>query len=180
MKTEKNIAVVIPTYKARDHILDVISKIGAEVSAIYVVDDACPEHTGEYVKSRCQDDRVILIKYGVNLGVGGAVMTGYKAAISDGCDVIVKIDSDGQMDPELIPQFVAPILDGEADYTKGNRFFDIESVKTMPKIRLFGNAVLSFLCKISSGYWSIFDPTNGYTAIHSSAVAHHCSTSQSA
>lgn len=171
MKREKNIAVVLPTYKTRDHILDVIARIGAEVSTIYVVDDACPERTGEYVKSRCQDDRVMLIKHSENLGVGGAVMTGYTAAILNGCDIIVKIDSDGQMDPALLPQFVAPILDGEADYTKGNRFFDIESVKTMPKIRLFGNTVLSFMCKLSSGYWSTFDPTNGYTAIHSNVAS---------
>lgn len=170
MKSSNQIAVVLPTYKSSEHILGVIDRIGAEVSFIYVVDDACPDNTGEYVKRTCNDNRVILLKHDENQGVGGAVMTGYDAAISDGCDIIVKIDSDGQMDPSLIPQFVAPILDGEADYTKGNRFFDIESVKAMPKVRLFGNAVLSFMCKISSGYWSLFDPTNGYTAIHSSVA----------
>lgn len=171
MKRQNKISVVLPTYKSRDHILDVIERIGAEVSVIYVVDDACPENTGEYVKRSCKDERVILIKHIENHGVGGAVITGYKAAIENGCDIIVKIDSDGQMDPALLPQFVAPILDGEADYTKGNRFFDIESVKTMPKIRIFGNAALSFMCKISSGYWGLFDPTNGYTAIHSSVAS---------
>jgi glycosyltransferase involved in cell wall biosynthesis len=93
-------------------------------------------------------------------------MTGYRAAIADGVEIIVKVDGDGQMDPKLIPNFVEPILAGEADYTKGNRFFDLEELRTMPKMRLFGNAVLSFMTKLSSGYWDLFDPTNGYTAIH--------------
>ncbi len=78
----------------------------------------------------------------------------------------MKIDGDGQMDPSLIPVFVFPIAAGEADYAKGNRFFDLETIRIMPKVRLFGNAVLSFMCKLSSGYWNLFDPTNGYTAIH--------------
>ena len=93
-------------------------------------------------------------------------MTGYRAALKDGIDIIVKIDSDGQMDPALIIDFVGPIVDGEADYTKGNRFFELEKVKSMPRIRLIGNAILSFMCKLSSGYWNLFDPTNEFTAIH--------------
>jgi hypothetical protein len=99
-------------------------------------------------------------------------MTGYKAAIADNVEVIVKIDGDGQMDPALIPNFVAPIVLGEADYTKGNRFFDLERIHEMPKVRLLGNAGLSFLTKISSGYWDLFDPTNGYTAIHRDVALH--------
>ncbi|WP_439800451.1 glycosyltransferase family 2 protein [Pseudomonas savastanoi] len=107
-----------------------------------------------------------------NQGVGGAVMTGYKAAIEENMDVIVKIDGDGQMDPALIMNFINPILAGEADYTKGNRFFDLEEIRAMPRIRLFGNAVLSFMTKFSSGYWDLFDPTNGYTAIHRDVAKH--------
>jgi hypothetical protein len=84
--------------------------------------------------------------------------------------VVVKIDGDRQMDPALIPRFVAPILAGRADYTKGNRFFRLESLRAMPASRKFGNAILSFLTKLSSGYWSVFDPTNGYTAIHCKAL----------
>lgn len=160
------IAVIIPTYKARNHILGVINDIGPEVSRIYVVDDYCPDNTGDYVINNCIDPRVSVIKHSENQGVGGAVMTGYKTAISDGMSILVKIDSDGQMDPKLIMDFVNPIISGEADYTKGNRFFDLEKVIQMPKIRLFGNAVLSLMCKLSSGYWNLFDPTNGYTAIH--------------
>lgn len=160
------IAVVIPSYKVKLHILDVIKGIGDEVFVIYVVDDACPQGSGMLVANQCHDPRVKVIFHSENQGVGGAVMTGYRAAVEDGAEVIVKIDGDGQMDAGLIPRFVAPIFAGEADYTKGNRFFDLEEIRQMPKIRLFGNAALSFMTKLSSGYWNLFDPTNGFTAIH--------------
>jgi len=87
-------------------------------------------------------------------------------------EIIVKVDGDGQMDPSLIPDFIAPIAAGEADYTKGNRFFDLEEIRAMPRMRIFGNAVLSFMTKLSSGYWDVFDPTNGYTAIHKDVARH--------
>ena len=170
--SENNISVVIPSYKVINHILDVIDGIGPEVRRIYVVDDCCPEGTGAFVQRSSKDSRVVVIFHKENQGVGGAVMTGYQAAIDDGMEVIVKVDGDGQMDPELIPLFIAPILAGEADYTKGNRFFDLEEIRSMPKIRLFGNAALSFMTKISSGYWNLFDPTNGYTAIHRDVARH--------
>lgn len=163
---QPRIAVVIPSYRVTRHILGVISGIGPEVWRIYVIDDKCPDHSGDFVEENGSDERVIVIRNPFNQGVGGAVMAGYRAAAEDGADVIVKIDGDGQMDPALIGDFVAPILRGDADYTKGNRFFDPEGVRSMPAIRLFGNAVLSFLTKLSSGYWNLFDPTNGYTAIH--------------
>jgi glycosyltransferase involved in cell wall biosynthesis len=170
--SENNISVVIPSYKVINHILDVIDGIGPEVRRIYVVDDCCPEGTGAFVQRSSKDSRVVVIFHKENQGVGGAVMTGYQAAIDDGMEVIVKVDGDGQMDPELIPLFIAPILAGEADYTKGNRFFDLEEIRSMPTIRLFGNAALSFMTKISSGYWNLFDPTNGYTAIHRDVARH--------
>lgn len=160
------IAVVIPCYKVIAHVLDVISRIGPEVSRIYVVDDCCPVGSGDHVESHCNDTRVVVLRHEQNQGVGGAVMTGYRAAISDDMQVIVKVDGDGQMDPALIAGFVRPIVSGEADYTKGNRFFDLEQIHQMPFLRLFGNAGLSFLTKLSSGYWDLFDPTNGFTAIH--------------
>ena len=114
--------------------------------------------------------RIRLLLHEENQGVGGAVVTGYRQALADGADVIVKIDGDGQMDPKRIPLIVEPILRGEADYVKGNRFYNLEGVRAMPLARLVGNAGLSFLSKMSTGYWNLFDPTNGYTAIHS-AVA---------
>lgn len=167
---DQSIAVVIPSYKVTQFVLTVIAQIGPEVSRIYVVDDCCPDQSGKFVLANCVDPRVKVIFNAQNQGVGGAVMAGYAAAITDGMDVIVKIDGDGQMDPALIPNFIRPIVEGRADYTKGNRFFDLEEVRSMPAIRLFGNAVLSFLTKLSSGYWELFDPTNGYTAIHASVA----------
>ncbi|RTQ35657.1 glycosyltransferase [Variovorax gossypii] len=166
------IAVVIPSYKVTRHIASLIASIPSYVWRIYVVDDACPDQSGNFVKANCTDPRIAIVFHEVNQGVGGAVMTGYRAAIKDGAQVIVKIDGDGQMDPALIPNFVDPILSGEADYTKGNRFFDLEKVRTMPKVRLVGNAVLSLMTKLSSGYWDLFDPTNGYTAIHARVAEH--------
>ncbi len=171
MIENKRIAVVIPSYKVSNHILEVIARIGSAVDRIYVVDDACPDGSGQIVKRMVTDPRVSVIFSPMNQGVGGAVMRGYSAALRDQCDVMVKIDDDGQMDPDLLPQFVNPIVDGRADYTKGNRFFNLEDVQAMPWIRLLGNAGLSFMCKASSGYWSIFDPTNGYTAISRYAVS---------
>ena len=164
------IAVVIPCYKVTRHVAAVIAGIGPEVSRIYCVDDACPDGSGAMIKRTVADPRVTVLTNAVNSGVGGAVITGYRQALADGCDVIVKVDGDGQMDPRLIPQFVAPILAGQADYTKGNRFYNIEDLQDMPRLRLFGNAALSFLTKLSSGYWDIFDPTNGYTAIHAAVL----------
>lgn len=163
---KNRIAVVIPSYKVRKYIIDVVSHIPAEIWKIYIIDDACPQNSGDFVKSQTTDDRLRLICHKENTGVGGAVMTGYRAAINDGAQVIVKIDGDGQMDTTLIPYLVDPILRGEADYTKGNRFFDLEKIGAMPPLRLFGNAVLSLMAKLSTGYWDIFDPTNGFTAIH--------------
>jgi glycosyltransferase involved in cell wall biosynthesis len=108
---------------------------------------------------------VRVVRHDENQGVGGATLTGYRAALAAGADILVKIDGDGQMDTDLIELFLDPIREGRADYTKGNRFNTLEDTQGMPAIRLFGNACLSFLTKLSSGYWTVFDPTNGYTAI---------------
>lgn len=169
---QPKIAVVIPCYKVKAHILAVISGIGPEVEKIYAVDDCCPENSGEFIEQNNTDARVVIVRNTQNQGVGGAVMAGYQAAINDGMEIFVKIDGDNQMDPSILYKFVEPIIQGEADYTKGNRFFDLEEIRQMPKIRLFGNAALSFMTKVSSGYWDLFDPTNGYTAIHRDAARH--------
>lgn len=164
------IAVVIPCYRVTGHVVGIIEKIGPEVAAIYCVDDACPDKSGEFIKAEVQDQRVQVIHHEHNKGVGAATITGYRQAIADNADIIVKIDGDGQMDPGLLPLIVTPILEGRADYVKGNRFFNLRDARTMPRVRMIGNAILSFVTKLSSGYWSVLDPTNGYTAIHS-AVA---------
>ena len=165
------VAVVIPSYRVKDHILSVIKRIGPRVAKIYVVDDRCPVQSGEFVAKNCSDPRVHVIFNAKNLGVGGATMAGYQQALADGMDIVVKIDGDGQMDPALIPAFIKPIEQGIADYTKGKRFFSLENLEGMPPLRMFGNAALSFVSKISSGYWNVMDPTNGYTAIHSAALS---------
>jgi dolichol-phosphate mannosyltransferase len=164
------IAVVIPCYRTSRQILDVLSRIDANVSRIYVVDDACPEGTGDLVEASRPDDRVRVLRHERNRGVGAAMVTGYRAALADGAQIVVKIDGDGQMDPAQLSRLVAPIAMGAADYAKGNRFYDFALLQDMPRVRLLGNALLSLVNKISSGYWNVMDPTNGYTAIHRAAL----------
>jgi glycosyltransferase involved in cell wall biosynthesis len=164
------IAVVIPCYRVRKQILEVLASIGPEVEAIYVVDDGCPEDSGRRVESECRDPRVRVIRHAENRGVGAATITGYRAALDDGAKWIVRMDGDGQMDPALIPQLVRPLQQGRADYAKGNRFFDLEGIRAMPTIRIVGNSLLSFASKLSSGYWDIFDPNNGFIAIDASVA----------
>jgi dolichol-phosphate mannosyltransferase len=159
------IAVVIPCFRVKHHVLKVIDKIGQEVSNIYCVDDKCDQRSGEFIQTQAKDPRVHVIFRTENGGVGAATMTGYVRALEDKSDVIVKLDGDGQMDPTLIPKLVRSVVRGEADYAKGNRLYNLESMRKMPAIRLFGNAVLSFMIKLSTGYWHIADPTNGFTAI---------------
>ena len=166
----KKVAAIIPCYKVKKHILELLQRIGQEVDCIYVIDDKCPQETGKFVLENQNDPRVVVLFNKENMGVGGAVITGYKAAINDGYYCAVKIDGDGQMDPSLIGRFIMPIINNTADYTKGNRFYNPEDVRKMPFVRKFGNVSLSFMQKFSSGYWDSFDPTNGYTAINLNVV----------
>ncbi|RYE40442.1 MAG: glycosyltransferase family 2 protein [Hyphomicrobiales bacterium] len=164
------IAVAIPCYKVKQQVLSVIDAIGPEVEFIYAVDDACPEKSGYFIQENCTDPRVRVLHHAENKGVGGAIITAYREAITDGADIVVKIDGDGQMNPALLPSFVRPIVRGQADYTKGNRFHRPESLRGMPPVRLVGNAALSLMTKFSCGYWSSMDPTNGYTAVHTGVL----------
>jgi dolichol-phosphate mannosyltransferase len=160
------ISVIIPCYKVKDSILQVISTIGLEVEIIYVVDDCCPESTGEYVEGNCLDNRVKVLYNETNKGVGGAVITGYRQALKDESEIIIKLDGDGQMNAANIPVLIMPIINGQADYCKGNRFFNIDNLLAMPRLRILGNSFLSLINKMVNGYWQIVDPTNGFTAIH--------------
>lgn len=160
-----SIAVIIPAYRVRDHILGVIGDVGREVSMIIVVDDACPEKSGDFVEQTCTDPRVTVVRHDRNQGVGGAVLTGMREAMARGADVLVKVDGDGQMDATLAGNFAAPIVNGQADYVKGNRFFYLEASETMPFARRAGNLALTFISRFSTGYYSLSDPTNGYIAI---------------
>lgn len=165
------IAVIIPCFRETAHVLDVIGGIGGEVSHIFVVDDACPDNTGGHVRDHCRDSRVKVLTHERNTGVGGATMTGYQKALEAGATILVKVDGDGQMDTQMIPSLVQAIIDGQSDYTKGNRFHQFQAIGGMPAMRITGNMLLSFASKLSSGYWNVFDPTNGFTAIHGNIAA---------
>ena len=164
------IAVVVPCFRVRRQVLQVIGSIGIDVERIYAVDDFCPEQSGSLIEQQCTDPRVRVLRHAENQGVGGATVTGYREALADGADIVVKVDGDGQMDPAMISRLTRSIASGAADYAKGNRFYDLEHVRGMPRLRLFGNAVLSLVNKMVSGYWNVMDPTNGFTAIHRAAL----------
>lgn len=165
------ISVVIPSFRVSETIRDVLEAIGPEVHQIIVVDDGCPDGSGKLAQGRmAEDSRIEVLFHSENRGVGAAVITGYRRALETGADVVVKVDGDGQMDTSLIPNIVEPISDGRADYVKGNRFDTLEDLIGMPKIRVLGNAALSLMTKVSTGYWSVNDPTNGFTAIHRTAL----------
>ncbi|HEX6604786.1 MAG TPA: glycosyltransferase family 2 protein [Sphingomicrobium sp.] len=161
------VAVVIPCFNVERSIGPVVASVPAEVSRIYCVDDRSTDGTaGALAALSTGDSRVRTVSRPENGGVGAAFLEGLQAALEDGAEVIVKLDGDGQMNGGFVMDFAQPIVAGEADYVKGNRFFDIERVLAMPAGRLMGNAGLSFLSKLSTGYWNLFDPTNGYVAIH--------------
>lgn len=161
-----NITIVIPAYNVEAHIEAVLESIPSFVDHIIVVDDASTDRTSELVREIVgNDSRIILVSHEANQGVGGATISGYLKALSLNTDIVVKLDGDGQMDPLYLPDLVAPIVENRADYAKGNRFFDFIALRKMPIIRRIGNTLLGFFCKLSTGYWNIFDPTNGYTAI---------------
>jgi dolichol-phosphate mannosyltransferase len=171
LNAERKVAVVIPAYRAERHIEEVLGGIPAFVSLIVVVDDCSPDRTAALVETMARrDHRIRLIRHVANQGVGGAVLSGYQWAHQLGAEIIVKMDADGQMDPAQLGPLIHPLLRGEADYTKGNRFLHARQLHSMPLGRRIGNLGLSLLTKLASGYWNIFDPTNGYTAIHAALV----------
>jgi glycosyltransferase involved in cell wall biosynthesis len=163
--SEARIAVVIPSYRVAPHIAGVVAAVPSFVAHIVVVDDCSPDDVAAALRD-VRDPRLVLVRHEENQGVGGALKTGYDVAARLGARVLVKIDGDGQMNPKFIPELVRPILDGESDYTKGNRFLHPSALRRMPAVRRIGNVGLTFLAKLSSGYWEMFDPSNGYTAIH--------------
>jgi len=166
------IAAVIPAYRVETDIQAVLRGLPAYIKYIIVVDDASPDSTADLVTASAKKDkRVALIRHHQNQGVGGAMITGFKKALELGAQVVVKLDGDGQMDPAYIPSLVSPLIQGKADYTKGNRFRDFQSLQRMPFIRRIGNMGLSFMTKAATGYWNLFDPTNGYFAIRTEVLA---------
>jgi glycosyltransferase involved in cell wall biosynthesis len=167
-----NIAAVIPCYRVEREIQSVLCAVPRYIKHIIVVDDASPDSTAELVTAYAKKDkRISLIRHASNLGVGGAMVTGYRKALELGAQIIVKMDGDGQMDMDHLPELLSPLVDGQADYTKGNRFRDFKSLQKMPLIRRVGNMGLAFLSKAATGYWTLFDPTNGFNAIRSEVLA---------
>ncbi|MEK9671818.1 MAG: glycosyltransferase family 2 protein [Rhodospirillaceae bacterium] len=169
MTDRQKIALVIPAYRAADKIAAVIAGIPPWLTRIYVVNDGCPQKTGD-TAAALGDSRVAVIRRERNGGVGAAMKTGYARALADGYDVIVKMDADDQMDPAYLDKLLEPVRSGRADYAKGDRFKDLKALAQMPPARLFGNRALTFLVKAASGYYRMMDPTNGYTAINRDAL----------
>jgi dolichol-phosphate mannosyltransferase len=166
---QMRIAAVIPAYNEAKHLPEVIATVPEMVWRIYIVDDASTDDTPE-VLAALNDDRVRHVRHETNKGVGGAMVTGYRAALADGARIIVKLDADGQMAPEDLPYLVLPIRLGLAEYVKGNRFRVARQRDKMPPHRTFGNVALSFANKVATGYWHVFDPQCGYTAIAAPAL----------
>jgi dolichol-phosphate mannosyltransferase len=161
---EEKLCVVIPAYRVAGHIESVVKGIPDWIWKIIVVDDKSPDDLAARVEA-LRDERVELIRHAQNRGVGGAVVTGFSRAIELGATVLIKMDGDGQMDPAFLPDLLEPILSGRADFVKGNRFGRLEAIARMPFHRRMGNLFWSFLAKLGSGYWNVFDPNNGYLAM---------------
>ncbi|NHB68455.1 glycosyltransferase family 2 protein [Perlabentimonas gracilis] len=171
MYQNKLVAIVIPSYNEAKNIASVISGIPTFVDHIVVVDDASKDNTAEVVRNLSNDNkRLVLLQNSKNLGCGGALATGYKWAIENNIDIAVRMDGDGQMDANDIERLVVPIAMGEVDYTKANRLFSGEAYEKIPKVRFYGNAILSLLTKIASGYWHIADSQSGFSAIGKQAL----------
>ncbi len=171
--TNHNIAAVIPCYRVEREIQSVLSAVPSYIRHVIVVDDASPDSTPDLVTASAKKDkRITLLCHPSNQGVGGAMITGYRKALESGAQIVVKIDGDGQMDTDHLSELLKPLIEGRADYTKGNRFRDFKSLQNMPFIRRVGNMGLAFLAKAATGYWNLFDPTNGFTAIRAEALSH--------
>ncbi len=166
------IAAVVPAYRVEREIGAVLRGLPRYVKHVIVVDDASPDGTAAVVSARGRHDRrLLLMRHDTNRGVGGAMITGFSKALELGAQVVVKVDGDGQMDTENLPDLLQPLIDGQADYTKGNRFRDFAALRRMPLIRRIGNMGLGFMAKAATGYWNLFDPTNGFLAIRSETLS---------
>jgi glycosyltransferase involved in cell wall biosynthesis len=163
---DRIIAVIVPAYNEELLISATLASLPPFVDKIFVVNDASRDKTQEIMEEVArQDPRVVPIRHEINRGVGAAIVTGYKQALLEGISIAVVMAGDNQMDPELLPVFLDPIIENKADYTKGNRLLSPEYRRGMSRWRFFGNTVLTFMTKFSSGYWKLMDPQNGYTAI---------------
>ena len=171
MYKDHTIAVVVPAYNEELLISNTLSSIPSFVDRIYAINDASVDRTQKIIEENSlNDSRIIPIRHEKNLGVGSAISSGYRRARDDNMDITVVIDGDNQMDSQLIPSMIDPIVMNRADYTKGNRLLSPEYRRGMRRWRFIGNTILTFLTKFSSGYWNLMDPQNGYTAISRRAL----------
>ena len=167
MYKNKSVVVVVPAHNEETQIGKVIETMPDFVDKIVIIDDKSTDNTVNVVENyKAKNNKIVLLRHDVNTGVGGAISTGYKWVRDNNYDIAVVMAGDGQMDPEDLPPILEPIVNNEADYCKGNRLFTGEAYKKIPKIRYFGNAILSLLTKIASGYWHIADSQCGYTAMN--------------
>jgi len=166
---KNRVIVVIPAYKAASTVGAVIRQLPDFVDSILVVDDGSPDDTSQ-AAAAVGDSRVECLRRDRNGGVGAAMATGFAHALTQPVDLVVKMDADGQMDPSALPGLLKPLISGDCDYAKGNRFYDLSSLRKMPLARRLGNIALSFLTKAASGYWNVYDPQNGYIAIRRDAL----------
>ena len=163
------VAAVVPALNEASHIQGVLQRIPAFVDSVVVVDDHSADDTAA-VAAALGDPRVQIIRHPETRGVGGATVSGMQRALELGADLVVKIDGDGQMDPTQIESLLHPLIHQGYDYAKANRFLHANALRQMPRHRLVGNFLMTFLTKLASGYWHIFDPQNGYVAIKATAL----------
>ena len=165
----QRIAVVVPAYNEERHVAGVLKTMPEIVDHIVVVDDKSTDDTLA-VATAAADARTVVMHHEVNRGVGGSIVTGHRRALELGADVFVVMAGDGQMDPDHLERLLTPVVERGYGFAKANRFFSRESFAGMPRHRVFGNVVLTFLTKMASGYWNLVDPQNGYTAIAREAL----------
>lgn len=173
MYRDFTVSVVVPALNEQELIGETLSGIPGYVDRVYVVDDASTDKTSEIVKEfQTKDKRVYLIRHEINRGVGAAIAAGYRQAVVEEMDIIAVMAGDNQMEPQYLPRLLDPIVEGRADYTKGNRLFSPDYRKGMSRWRYLGNSILTLLTKVGSGYWHLVDPQNGYTAISKRVFVH--------
>ncbi len=170
--SQYRIAAVVPAFRVEREIESVLCDLPPYLDPVIVVDDASPDRTAALVSALAgRDRRIVLVRHEHNQGVGGAMVSGFRKALELDAQIVVKIDGDGQMDLSRLPDLLSPLILGKADYSKGNRFRDFAALRQMPLIRRIGNMGLAFLTKAATGYWNLFDPTNGFLAIRAEALA---------
>ncbi len=172
MYRDHKVALIIPAYNEETLIGPTLDDVPDLVDRIIVVNDASTDATAEVVRTRAEaEPRLVLLEHERNRGPGGAIITGYRRAAEEGYDLSVVVGGDNQMPLEVMTRFLDPIIDGECDYTKGNRFHHFgPTLEEMPRIRFLGNMIITAMTKISSGYYKIMDVVDGYTCISLRAI----------